>query len=56
MKFVETLRKSFDDRKQYGKAEERWMNLKEALVGSAEQHLALKKPCSKENVDYRWHT
>ena len=39
MEYVETLRKFNDNRRQQGNVEERWTQLKEALVGSAEQHL-----------------
>ena len=39
MEFVETLRKFYDDRRQQGSVEEWWTELKEALVGSAEEHL-----------------
>ena len=46
-KYVETLRKSFEDRRQQGNVEERWKELKEALVGSAEQHLRRKHMAKK---------
>ena len=37
MEYVETLmRKFYDDRRQQGSVEERWTELKEALVGLAE--------------------
>ena len=36
LEYMETLRKSYDDRRQQGSVEERWTELKEALVGSAE--------------------
>ena len=39
LEYVEALRKSFNDRTKEGSVEERWSELKETLVGSAEQHL-----------------
>ena len=40
MEIVETLmRKFYDDRRQQGSLEERWTELKGALVGLAEEHL-----------------
>ena len=39
LEYVEALRKSFNDRTKEGSVEERWSELKEALVVSAEEHL-----------------
>ena len=36
---MEALRESFDKRRQQGSVKERWSELKDALVGLAEQHL-----------------
>ena len=60
MVYVESLRKSYEDRRQQGNVEERWEELKEALVGSAEQHLRRRhmaqKMYDKEEVDLRRHS
>ena len=47
MVYVESLRKSYEDRRQQGNVEERWKELKEALVGSAEQHLRRRRMAKK---------
>ena len=47
MEYVESLRKSFEDRRQQGNVEKRWKELKEALVGSAEQHLRRRRMAKK---------
>ena len=46
--YVEGLRKSFNDRTKEGSVEERWSELKEALVGSAEQHLLRRRVARKK--------
>ena len=48
MAYVEALRESFDKRRQQGSVEERWSELKEALVGSAEQHLKRRRMAKKK--------
>ena len=45
--YMETLRKSYDDRRQQGSVEERWTELKEALVGLAERHLRRRQVAKK---------
>ena len=45
--YMETLRKSYDDRRQQGSVEERRTELREALVGSAEQHLRRRQVAKK---------
>ena len=45
--YMTTLRKSYDDRRQQGSVEERWTELKEALVGLAEQHLQRRQVAKK---------
>ena len=46
--YVEALRKSFNDRTKEGSVEDRWSELKEALVGSAEQHLLRRRVARKK--------
>ena len=44
---MEEIRTQFDNRKQQGNAEERWEELKKAVIHSAEQHLGRKKRSRK---------
>ena len=44
---MEEIRTQFDNRKQQGNAEERWEELKKAVIDSAEQHLGRKKRLRK---------
>ena len=48
MAYVEALREAFDKRRQQGSVEERWSELKEAFVGSAEQHLKRRRMAKKK--------
>ena len=45
---MEALRESFDKRRQQDSVEERWSELKEALVGLAEQHLKRRRMAKKK--------
>ena len=48
LEYVEALRKSFNDRTKEGSVEERWSELKEALMGLAEEHLRRRRVARKK--------
>ena len=46
--YLETIQQQFDNRKGHGNVEERWMEMKEAIVNAATQHLQRRRPVKKK--------
>lgn len=47
VEYVEFIRSCFNHKKRQGNVEEKWNELKEAIVGSAEQHLQRRRKAQK---------